>query len=145
MSRNMHKLRVKVCNATIYPPLGQVKKKKILQKCTPPSSEMQDLLQRWHLKGIDKKNQGYFWSGALQVTILRKVIKCLAFSRKWVGNPFYMANWTLIYGSYEICQWVQRVKTFPQKSCLKQIPHSRDTESRLLTKRCPDWSGSCLI
>ena len=67
LSRNMHKLCVKLCNATIYPPWGPVKKH------TPPSSEMLDVLRRWHLKGIDEKNQGYFLSGALHVTILRKV------------------------------------------------------------------------
>ena len=32
-----------------------------------------------------------------QVTILHKVSRCLAFSRKWVGNQFHMAKWTLIY------------------------------------------------
>ena len=41
----MRKLRVKLRNASIYPPKGPVfKKKKILQKRTPPSSEMLDLL-----------------------------------------------------------------------------------------------------
>ena len=38
-----------------------------------------------------------FNQGALQVTILRKVSRCIAFSRKWTGNHFYMAKWTLIY------------------------------------------------
>ena len=33
----------------------------------------------------------------LKITILRKVSGCLAFSRKWVGNHFYMATWTLMY------------------------------------------------
>ena len=58
---------------------------------------MLDLLRRWNLKDIDEKNQGYLKSGALQVTILCKVSRFLAFSRKWVGNHFYMAKWTLIY------------------------------------------------
>ena len=56
----MRKLRVKLRNDTIYPPLGPVFFKKISQKRTPPSSEMQDLLQSLHLKGINEKNQGYF-------------------------------------------------------------------------------------
>ena len=30
--------------------------------------------------------------------ILRKVSRCLTFSRKWVGNHFYMAKWTLMHG-----------------------------------------------
>ena len=38
------------------------------------------------MKDIDEKNQGYFQSVALQVTILHKVSKFLAFSRKWVGK-----------------------------------------------------------
>ena len=57
----MRKLCVKLCNATSYPPLGPVIKNNFfLQKHTPPSSEMQDLLQSLHLKGINEKNQGYF-------------------------------------------------------------------------------------
>ena len=43
------------------------------------------------------KESGIFLSGTWKVTILRKVRRCLAFSRKWVGNHFYMAKWTLIY------------------------------------------------
>ena len=97
LSKNMHKANVKLCNSTIYPPWGPVFKKKISQKCTPPSSEMLGLLRRCYLTDIDEKNQGYFWLGALQVTILRKVSRCLAFSRKCVGNHFYMAKWALIY------------------------------------------------
>ena len=34
---------------------------------------------------------------ALKVTFLRKVSRCLAFSRRWVDNHFYMAKWTIIY------------------------------------------------
>ena len=58
----MRKLCVKLCNATSYPPLGPVFKNifLLLQKNTPPSSEMQDLLQSLHLKGINEKNEGYF-------------------------------------------------------------------------------------
>ena len=56
----MRKMRVKLRNASIYPPWGPIKKKKKIQKRTPPSSEMLDLLQRWHLNRIDEKNQGYF-------------------------------------------------------------------------------------
>ena len=58
---------------------------------------MLDLLKKRHLKDIAEKNQGYFSSGALQVTILRKVSRCLAFSQKWVGNHFYIAKLALIY------------------------------------------------
>ena len=60
LSRNMHKLRVKLRKASIYPPWGQVFKKYIFLKRTPPSSEMLDLLRRWHLNRIDEKNQGYY-------------------------------------------------------------------------------------
>ena len=56
----MRKLRVKLRNASIYPPWGQVFKKYFFQKRTPPSSEMLDLLQKWHLNRIEEKNQGYF-------------------------------------------------------------------------------------
>ena len=96
LSRNMRKWRVKLRIATIYPPWGQIFKKKI-KKHTPPSSEMLDLLRRWHLNRINEKNQGYFLSGALKVTILCNVSICLDFSRKWVGNHFYMAKLTLMY------------------------------------------------
>ena len=34
---------------------------------------------------------------------LGKVSRFLAFSRKWVGNHFYMAKWTLIYGFGVTC------------------------------------------
>ena len=58
---------------------------------------MLDLLRRWHLKDIDEKNHGLFNQGPWQVTILRILSRCLAFSRNWVGNHYYMAKWTLIY------------------------------------------------
>ena len=93
----MRKLRVKLRNASIYHPWDPVFKKYFFQKRTPPSSEMLDLLRRWHLNRIEETNQGYFKSGALKVTILRKVSRCFAFSTKWVGNHFYMAKWTLIF------------------------------------------------
>ena len=32
-----------------------------------------------------------------------KVSRCLAFSRKWVGNHFYMAKWTLMYSRHMSC------------------------------------------
>ena len=35
---------------------------------------------------------GFFLKLPLQVTILSKVSRCLAFSRKLVGNHFYMAK-----------------------------------------------------
>ena len=51
-SRNMRELS----NATIYPPWSQIfNNKKILQKRTPPSSEMQNLFWRWHLKNIEER------------------------------------------------------------------------------------------
>ena len=56
----MRKLRVKLRNATINPPIGPVFKIYLFQKRTPPASEMLDLLRSRHLKGIDEKNQRYF-------------------------------------------------------------------------------------
>ena len=75
----MHKLRVKLRNATIYPPWGPIFKKYFFQKHTPPSSEMQNLFRRWHLKDIEEKNHGFEKSGALQITILQKVSGYIAF------------------------------------------------------------------
>ena len=92
LAMNMRKLPVKLCNATIYPPWGPIFENSFFQKRTPPSSEMLDLLRKWHLNRIDEKNHSYFLSGALKVTILRNISRCLAFSRKWFGNHFYMAN-----------------------------------------------------
>ena len=60
LSKNMRKLPVKLRNATIYPPWGPIFKNSFFLKHTPPSSEMLDLLRRWHLNRIDEKNQGYF-------------------------------------------------------------------------------------
>ena len=60
LSRNMRKLRVKLRNATIYLPWGLIFKQSFFHKRTPLSSEMLDLLRRWHLNRIDEKNQGYF-------------------------------------------------------------------------------------
>ena len=64
----------------------------------------------------------YWWekSGALQVTILCKVSRCLAFSRQSVGNHFYMAKWTLIYVSadktMELVGWVSVInRAYPIK------------------------------
>ena len=58
-----------------------------------------------------------FNQGALQVTILRKVSRCLAFSRKWVGNHFYMAKWTLILeGKSE--PWILRMTLGKVRSSL---------------------------
>ena len=54
----MRKMRVKVRNATIYLPWGPIKKN--LQKHPPPSSEILDLLQVWHLEDIDENNHEYF-------------------------------------------------------------------------------------
>jgi hypothetical protein len=80
MSRNMHKLCVKLRNATIYPPWGPIwKKKKKFKKSTSPSSEMRNLFRRWHLKDIEEKSHGFEKSGGLQITFLRKVSRCVAF------------------------------------------------------------------
>ena len=57
----------------------QMFKKYSFQKRTPPSSEMQNLFQRWHLKDIEEKNHGFEKSGALQITILQKVSGYIAF------------------------------------------------------------------
>ena len=97
LSRNICKLRVKLRNTTIYPTWGPISIFFLFQKHSSPLSEILDLLQRWHLKYIDEKNEGYSLSAALQVTILRTFSSFLAFLRKWVGNHFYMAKWTLIY------------------------------------------------
>ena len=44
-----------VCNGTV-----SLFKKKIFQKHTPPSSEMQNLFQRWHLKDIQGE-ESWIW------------------------------------------------------------------------------------
>ena len=74
--------------------------KLFFQKHTLPLYEMLDLLWMWHFKDIDEKIHEYFKSGAIQLTILRKVSRCLAISRNWIGNHFYMAKWNLIYLFY---------------------------------------------
>ena len=48
------------CVTPLFTLRGPVSKKYFFQKWTPPSSEMLDLLQRLHLKGIGEKNRGYF-------------------------------------------------------------------------------------
>ena len=55
-------------------------------------SEMLDFSQRLHLKDIVEKNHGFVKSGALQVIILRKVSRWLAFLRKLAGHHFYVAK-----------------------------------------------------
>ena len=75
----MRKLHVKLRNTTIHPPLGPIFKKYFFQKHTPPTSEMGNLFQRWHLKDIKEKNNGFEKSGTLQITILQKVSRCVAF------------------------------------------------------------------
>ena len=49
------------------------------QKHTPSSPETRNLFQRWHLKVIVEKNHWFEKSGALQIKILLKVFRCLAF------------------------------------------------------------------
>ena len=89
------------CIMPLLTPLNvQFKKNIFFKKHTLPSSEMEDLFQRWHLKYIQKKNHGFEKSGALQITILQKVGRSLAFWGKWVGNHSYMAKWTLIYEQF---------------------------------------------
>ena len=79
ISRNMGQLGMKLRNATIYPPWSKFPREKILQKPTPPSSEMRNLFWRWHFKDIKQKNHGFEKSAALKITILRKVKWCGAF------------------------------------------------------------------
>ena len=79
----MRKLSVKLGNATIYPPWGQVFKNYLFQKHTSTSSEMLDLLRRWHLKGIDEKNQGYFDQGPYKLKFYVKLVDPLLFQENW--------------------------------------------------------------
>ena len=72
------------------PPWGPIFKNYFFQKLSPPSSEMIYLLQRWHLKDIEGKNHGWFNQGPFKSHFC---VKCLSFSRKWVGNHFYIAKY----------------------------------------------------
>ena len=97
MSRNMRKLRVKLCNATIFSPWGEIFKKYFFQKRTSTSSEMRDLFQRWHLKDIKEINHGFEKSGALQITIWDKWVGSLHFreyyySFCWYWGLFHFSN-----------------------------------------------------
>ena len=77
MSRLMCKLCIKLPNAMNNPPWGPIFILFFLH--SPPSSEMPNLFRSWHLKGIEEKNHGFEKSGALQITILQKVNRCVAF------------------------------------------------------------------
>ena len=89
----MRKLRVKLRNATIYPPWGPIKKKKVYSSLI------------WNAKLVPKvtfeRYQGdksRIWKiRGLTFTILRKLSRCVSFLGKGVGNHFYMAKRTLIY------------------------------------------------
>ena len=58
------------CLMPLFSPLEVKFWKIFFQKCAPPSTEMRNLFQRWHVKDIKDKNQGFKKLGALQITIL---------------------------------------------------------------------------
>ena len=99
----MRKLRVKLRNAIIYPPWGPIFKNIFFQKSNfsknmlLPHLKCQTCFEGDIWKISIRRMRDIFNQGALQVTILRKVSRWLAFSIKWVGNHLYMAKWTLIY------------------------------------------------
>ena len=81
------------CVKPLFTPLEvQFKKEKKIQKHTPPSSEMLDLLRRWHLQGIDKKNQGYFQSGPYKSQFCVKLVDVLLFQENWLAITFTWQN-----------------------------------------------------
>ena len=51
------------------------------------------LVPKVNLKDIEEKNHGFEKSGALQIPILRKVSRSVAFQAKWVGNHFYINSY----------------------------------------------------
>ena len=89
LSRNLRKLRMKLRNATIYPTWGQIKKIILYS-----SLIWNARLDIWTVS--TRRIRDIFNQGALQVTLLRKVRRCVDFSRKWTGKHFYMAKWTLM-------------------------------------------------
>ena len=108
LCRNMRKLRMKLHNATIYPPWGPI---------FPPSFEMLDLLWRLHLKDIDEKNYGLF----------NQVRYKSQFSVKCIGVCFFkkMAWQSLLHGkinlnisTYKISETFQRYGQDMTKICL---------------------------
>ena len=83
-------LRVKLRNATIYPPWGLIFKKYFFQKHTSPSSEMQNLFRRWHLKDIEEMNHGLKKKGPYKSQL----------NKKWVGALHFRENGLAI-----TCTW----------------------------------------
>ena len=106
---------MKFANATIYPLEVQFSKNIGFQKHTPLSSEMLDLLRVWHLKDIDEKKHEYIYPGALQVTILRKVSRCLAITFTWQNEPSCMCL------SQTVCISPRQSVFITGSLCLSQI------------------------
>ena len=72
-------LRVKLRNATIYHPEGQIKKKICFSKMFSSLISNAKLVLKVTLKDIEEKNHRFEKSGALKITILQRVIRCVAF------------------------------------------------------------------
>ena len=87
------------------------KKYLFLQKCTPPSSEMRNLFQRWHLKDIKDKNHGFEKSRALKTQFYKKWVSALHFRENGLAIIFYMANGAFICTRQEM-QFVPYVGSF---------------------------------
>ena len=89
------------CVTSLFTPLEiQFSTRTKNQNHTPPSSEVLDLLQRWHLKDIDQKNHGYFYQGPYK----RKVSEWLAFFKKMGGQSLLhvkfkldLSDWVLLF------------------------------------------------
>ena len=105
MSRNMCKLRVKLGNATIYPPWGPIFKKYYFKKRIPPSSKMLDFLRRWHLKDIDEKNHGLFNQGPYNSHFCVKWVGVLLFQENGLAINFTWQNETsYVINNFQVIQ-----------------------------------------
>ena len=88
----MPKLRVKLRNATIYPPYVPIFKNYYFQKLPPLSSEMLDLLQRRYLKDIYEKNHGLFIQGPYKSQVCIKCVGVLLFQENGLAITFTWQN-----------------------------------------------------
>ena len=81
------------CVTPLFTPL-EVKLSKYFfsQKRTPPSSEMLQSLQRWHLKDIDEKNHWLFNQRPNNSQFCVKSVGVLLFQENWLALTFTWQN-----------------------------------------------------
>ena len=92
MSKNMHKLHVKLRNSTMYPPWGPIVKKIFFHKRIPPLAEMPSLFQCeiWNIlrkRVTDLKNQGHYKS-----QFCKKLVGVLHFRENGLAITFTWPN-----------------------------------------------------